>query len=73
MRLTMSDRRVLIKAFAPRYPKSRKKKKGELWDEFTKDNGRDNFRYSAEVPDTITAQIGISILKDIGTPKRVPI
>ena len=39
MRLTMSDRRVLIKTFAPRYQKSRKKKRGELLDEFTQMTG----------------------------------
>ena len=39
MTLTMSDRRVLIKTFAPRYQKSRKKKRGELLDEFTQRTG----------------------------------
>ena len=39
MRLTMSDRGVLIKAFTPRYQRSRKNKKGALFDEFTKVTG----------------------------------
>ncbi len=30
MRLTMAERRVLIKSFAPRYRKKRKKVKGEV-------------------------------------------
>ena len=39
MRLTMSEKRVLIKTFAPRYQKSRKKVKGELLTEFTQMSG----------------------------------
>ena len=39
MRLTMSERRVLIKSFAPRYRRSRKKVKSELLTEFTEMSG----------------------------------
>ncbi len=39
MRLTMSEKRVLIKSFAPRYRKKRKKVKGEVLTEFTEMTG----------------------------------
>ena len=39
MRLTMAERRVLIKSFALRYRKSRKKVKGEVLTEFTEMTG----------------------------------
>ena len=39
MRLTMAERRVLIKSFAPRYRKKRKKVKGEVLTEFTQMTG----------------------------------
>ncbi len=39
MRLTMAERRVLIKTFALRYRKSRKKVKGEVLTEFTEMTG----------------------------------
>ena len=39
MRLTMAERRVLIKSFAPRYRKKGKKVKGEVLTEFTQMTG----------------------------------
>ncbi len=39
MRLTMAEKRVLIKSFAPRYRKKRKKVKGEVLTEFTQMTG----------------------------------
>ena len=39
MRLTMSEKRVLSKSFAPRYRKQRKKVKGEVLTEFTQMTG----------------------------------
>ncbi len=39
MRLTMAEKRVLIKSFAPRYRKQRKKVKGEVLTEFTQMTG----------------------------------
>ena len=39
MRLTMAERRVLIKSFAPRYRKKRKKVKREVLTEFTQMTG----------------------------------
>ena len=39
MRLTMAERRVLIKSFAPRYRKKSKKVKGEVLTEFTQMTG----------------------------------
>jgi len=39
MRLTMAEKRVLIKSFAPRYRKKGKKVKGEVLTEFTQMTG----------------------------------
>ena len=39
MRLTMAEKRVLIKSFAPRYRRERKKVKGEVVTEFTRMTG----------------------------------
>ena len=39
MRVTMAEKRVLIKSFAPRYRRKRKKVKGEVLTEFTQMTG----------------------------------
>ncbi|KDA53748.1 hypothetical protein EG19_03275 [Thermoanaerobaculum aquaticum] len=46
MRLTMAERRVLVKAFAGRYQKATKKARGVILDEFVAATGY-NRRYAA--------------------------